>query len=109
MKSNVSRLWSSSRFAVALGISLAIAIGAGCAVAPDELAVSEPEPTTEATAQTSLVPEANFQFVFQCFTPDGGRIGFPKSPLSACQAACPSPNHCVICTFNRGAVECPEP
>jgi len=113
MNSNVSRLWSGSRLAVALAIGVGLVIGlgvAGCAVTADESAASEPaEPMTGATAQAGLVPEANLMFVFQCFTPDGGPIGFPKSPLSACQAACPAPNHCVICTLQRGAVECPEP
>src|SRR5262245_19491047 len=101
MKNNASWRWPGSRLVVALGFSLFLAIGGGCALAPD-VAVE-----VEATVQDSLVAApAGFLIVYQCFGPDGRRVGLPKSPLSACLVACPSGGTCVRCVFRNNAVDC---
>jgi hypothetical protein len=111
MKNHASRLWSRSHL-VALGLGVALALGlggAGCTLAPDDPAASEPTaPAAESALQASsaAIPAA-FQIVFQCFTPDGTPVGLPKSPLSACRAACPSGDTCVRCVFQNNALECP--
>ena len=110
MTSSVSR-WSNLHFVVGLAITVGLAIGvggAGCAVAPDEPAASENDaPALEATAQASTAAgTAGFQIVWQCFTPGGATVGLPKSPLSACQAACSPPNFCMRCVWRNHALEC---
>ena len=108
MKNKVS--WSGMHFIVALGISVGLAIGGagGCAVAPDEAVASElATPTVEAKLPDS--PDgspASYQVVYQCFDPNNHPVGLPKSPLSACQAACPPGDTCVRCVFQDNAVEC---
>jgi len=91
-----NRVWMKS----ALRVVAALAITAGFTVGVS-------------AGQSSAVPQASappdppsFQTVFQCFTPDDAPVGLPKSPRSACLAACPAPNHCQACVFDHGAVDC---
>jgi hypothetical protein len=110
MKNNVS--WSITRLVMVLGISAGLASGisgaAGCMAASDEPVASEPAVSVaEAKApDSSGASPAGFQVVFQCMTPGGAPVGLPKSPLSACQAACPAGDTCVRCVFQNNAVDC---
>lgn len=108
MKNKASWSWSAARLVAALGIAAGFAAGigaaGGCAVAPDEPAASERE-TPVVEVQVPVSP-AGFQVVFVCFDPNGTQIGLPKSPLSACQAACPAGDFCQRCVFQNNAVNC---
>ena len=107
-----NRVWMKSalRVVVALAISAALTVGVSAghsAVASNQPVASEVAVTDEATPQATPVPDPpSFQTVWQCFTPNDAPVGLPKSPQSACLAACPAPNHCQACSFNRGAVDC---
>jgi hypothetical protein len=108
MKTKASWLWSGARLVAALGIAVGFAVSVGgaggCAVAPDEPAASDLEtPFVEVQVPVST---AGFQVVFVCFDPSGNQIGLPKSPLSACQAACPAGDSCQRCVLQNNAVDC---
>ena len=93
-------------------MALALAMFGGCATQDEPTVddVTEGTTTNESTDVTtsSDVSAQSFQIVWQCFTPGGARVGLPKSPLSACQAACPAPDTCTRCVWQNNALDCGE-
>jgi len=108
MTDKVSWLWSGARLVAVLGISFGFAIGVdgagGCAVTPDEPTASELE--TPLVEVQNPVSTTGFAVVFVCFDPSGNQVGSPRSPLSACQAACPAGDSCQRCVLQNNAIDC---
>jgi hypothetical protein len=103
MNKKASSLSSGPRvlFALALGVCLAVGITRS-AGAP----ATAPHGEGPAPASAGALPPP-LQIVFQCFDANDKPVGLPKSPLSACQAACPAGDHCVRCVIQNNAIQCP--
>jgi hypothetical protein len=80
---------------------LAIAL-VGCAVDDEPSVTEQAAPLVEASGP---VAPAGFQIVWTCMGPTG-RVGSPKTPLAACQAACPAGDTCIRCVWHSNALDC---